>query len=112
MEWRSNKKGDPTAQNLKKEEGGKREKSRKEKITAAVERKITEKIKEEEEKQVKEDEARTYIMGLLNLEGSSNSDNNNNNNNCANTKSLTFSSSQTGLKVTLQGILRNAKNGK
>ena len=110
MEWRANNKGDPAAQNPKKEGGGKKKKkSRKEKIAAAVEKKFARNIKEEEDKQVKEDEARAYIMGLLNLDGSSNSDKVDNNNSIKG-KLSNVSSSQTGSKVTLQGIIKDAKN--
>ena len=61
-----------------------------------------------DDKRVNDDEARAYIMGLLNLGGSSNSDKVNNN--LINNNLSHISSSQTGSKVTLQGIIRNAKN--
>jgi len=108
MEWRKNNKNDPTAQNPKKEGGSKKKKTRKDKIAAAVEKKFAEKLKEDEQKKNDDKEAKAYIMGLLNLDGSSNKGNNKNK--IVNPKPSTISSSDTGTKVTLQGIIKNAKN--
>ena len=105
IEWRANNKGESAA-SIPKKDGNKKKKSRKEKIAAAVEKKFAEKLKEEEEKQVKEDEARAYIMGLLNLGSSIDNDEKSK----VTIKPSNVASSQVTPKVTLHGILKNAKN--
>ena len=105
LEWRANNKG-----NITNDFGGgnKKKKTRKGRIAAAVEKQLEKRLavkeKESIDKRVNDDEARAYIMGLLNLGGSSNSGKVNSNN------PSQISASQTGPKVTLQGILKNAKN--